>query len=140
MKRWITWKIDLSFTFGILIFLSIPVFIAGCGPSAEQVARTKQERQDSTIKANNDIIKATRDTIKVLNEVSVVQKVRHWSSYETKLPSGVVQASDCAMRNTASQDSKNNYITIRKSDGISTIVKDVDEDLFFNIAVGDIIE
>ena len=67
-------------------------------------------------------------------------KVNVWSSSSTGLPVGVVLASDCTNSGRENADIKDNYITIRKPDGVNEIVKDVDEDVFLNVRIGDIIQ
>lgn len=69
-----------------------------------------------------------------------VKEVRYWSSSETKLPRGVVYSYDCSNRNKPNQKIKDNYVTIKRTNGYLTIVKDIDEDLFLNIEIGDVID
>jgi hypothetical protein len=71
---------------------------------------------------------------------AVVKEVRYWSSSETKLPQGVVYTMDCSNRGTAEQKLKDNYVTIKRTNGFLTIVKDIDDDLFLNLQDGDIID
>jgi len=73
-------------------------------------------------------------------EAVTVKEVRYWSSSETKLPQGVVYTMDCSNRGTAEQKLKDNYVTIKRTNGYLTIVKDIDEDLFLNLQDGDIID
>jgi hypothetical protein len=70
----------------------------------------------------------------------VVKEVRYWSASETKLPQGVVYTMDCSNRGTTEQKLKDNYVTIKRTNGFLTIVKDIDEDLFLNLQDGDIID
>jgi hypothetical protein len=70
----------------------------------------------------------------------VVKEVRYWSASETKLPQGVVYTMDCSNRGTAEQKLKDNYVTIKRTNGFLTIVKDIDDDLFLNLQDGDIID
>lgn len=63
-----------------------------------------------------------------------------WDGDELGLPEGIVQHTDCAGRTTANKNSADNYITIKKPDGVSTIVRDVDEDTYLNLKKGDIIQ
>lgn len=70
----------------------------------------------------------------------VVKEVRYWSASETKLPQGVVYTMDCSNRGTTEQKLKDNYVTIKRTNGFLTIVKDIDEDLFLNLRDGDIID
>lgn len=69
-----------------------------------------------------------------------VKEVRYWSSSETKLPRGVVYSYDCSNRNKPNQKIKDNYVTIKRTNGYLTIVKDIDEDLFLNIEIDDVID
>lgn len=70
----------------------------------------------------------------------VVKEERYWSASETKLPKGVIYTMDCANRGTDDQKLKDNYVTIKRTNGFLTIVKDIDEDLFLNLRDGDIID
>jgi hypothetical protein len=47
---------------------------------------------------------------------------------------------DCSNRGTTEQKLKDNYVTIKRTNGFLTIVKDIDEDLFLNLRDGDIID
>jgi hypothetical protein len=76
----------------------------------------------------------------VPQEAVTAKEVRYWSASETKLPQGVVYTMDCANRGTAEQKLKDNYVTIKRTNGFLTIVKDIDEDLFLNLQDGDIID
>lgn len=83
------------------------------------------------------------DSVEVTEEEApevVVKEVRYWSASETKLPQGVVYTTDCSNRGTAEQKLKDNYVTIKRTNGFLTIVKDIDEDLFLNLRDGDIID
>lgn len=67
---------------------------------------------------------------------------RYWSSSETGLPIGVVTKTDCENCNleNVKKNLKNNYVTIKRPNETLTIKKDIDEDLFLNIEVGDVIQ
>lgn len=92
------------------------------------------------------VVDVTVDTISVETEEEPqannvkVKEERYWSSSETKLPRGVVYAYDCSNRNRPNQKIKDNYVTIKRTNGYLTIVKDIDEDLFLNIEIGDVID
>jgi hypothetical protein len=70
----------------------------------------------------------------------VVKEVRYWSSSETKLPKGIVYTMDCANKGKPEQKVKDNYVTIKRTNGFLTIVKDIDDDLFLNLQDGDVID
>ena len=75
------------------------------------------------------------------NDIKIADK-RYWSSSETKLPVGIVVNKDCANCRLENEkaDLKDNYITIKRPNETLTIKKDIDEDLFLNVEVGDIIQ
>mgnify|MGYP000216832141 CR=1 FL=1 len=103
-----------------------------CKPQTEVTV----EETTSPLTIYLDSIEATEEA----PEVVTVKEVRYWSSSETKLPKGVVYASDCSFRGTPEQKTKDNYVTIKRTNGYLTIVKDIDEDLFLNLRDGDIID
>jgi hypothetical protein len=71
----------------------------------------------------------------------IVPKSRFWSSTETKLPRGIVQATDYAHGGKGKGDDQtNNYVTIKGTNGQLTIVRDVEIDLFLNLQKGDTIK
>lgn len=67
-----------------------------------------------------------------------IPKEKYWSSEETKLPIGVVYKMDFAKKGDKHYYN-NNYITIKTLEGKLKIVKDVDEDLYLNLEIGDTI-
>jgi len=93
---------------------------------------------------NNNQVYETYDAVQVddEDEPRKTEDVRIWSSDETKLPQGTVYAMDCA--NCQSEDKKpdmkDNYITIKRPNNYLTIVKDIDEDLYLNLHIGDLIQ
>lgn len=116
----------------ILILFSI--LLISCGPSAEEIAARKKRYDDYLIMLINIRTSVAADTTKKTTVVEAL-KIRHWDSKEIRLPSGVIEETGCSPKNT-----KDNYVTIKKSDGVSTIVRDIDEDLYLNLSVGDIVE
>lgn len=74
------------------------------------------------------------------NKDFVIPKSKYWSSKETKLPIGIVHALDFAHGDKNKPENINdNYVTIKGVDGKLTITKDIDEDLYLNMNVGDTI-
>lgn len=73
---------------------------------------------------------------------SSTNEVRLWSSTETDLPEGTVYAMDCAncQSEEGQANSKDNYVTIKRPNNYLTVVKDIDEDLYLNLRVGDVIQ
>ena len=112
----------------ILIICLLGFTLFSCKPKIKETEETKEV--------------VTIDSIYVEPETSTeeVKEVRYWSSTETKLPRGVVYSYDCSNRNKPTQKIKDNYVTIKRTNGYLTIVKDIDEDLFLNIEIGDIID
>ena len=83
----------------------------------------------------------TYDAVQVPQE-PVNDTTRVWSAQENKVPVGVVIRSDCAhnsQNTTDVLDIKDNYVTIKQPNGMLTIARDVDEDLFLNLENGDLI-
>jgi hypothetical protein len=81
------------------------------------------------------------ETIQV-DDTKNTNEIRLWSSSETDLPEGTVYAMDCA--NCQSEDgpanSKDNYVTVKRPNNYLTVVKDIDEDLYLNLQIGDVIQ
>jgi hypothetical protein len=77
-----------------------------------------------------------------VDDTKNTNEIRLWSSSETDLPEGTVYAMDCA--NCQSEDgpanSKDNYVTVKRPNNYLTVVKDIDEDLYLNLRVGDVIQ
>ena len=101
-------------------------------------------RTEVTVEETTSPLTTYLDSVEVTEEEEApevaVKEVRYWSASETKLPQGVVYTMDCANRGTAEQKLKDNYVTIKRTNGFLTIVKDIDEDLFLNLQDGDIID
>jgi hypothetical protein len=106
-----------------------------CKPQTE----VTEEETTSIVTTYLDSVVSTEEVPQETPEVTV-KEVRYWSASETKLPQGVVYTMDCSNRGTAEQKLKDNYVTIKRTNGFLTIVKDIDEDLFLNLRDGDIID
>ena len=106
-----------------------------CKPQTE----VTEEETTSIVTTYLDSVVSTEEVPQETPEVTV-KEVRYWSASETKLPQGVVYTMDCSNRGTAGQKLKDNYVTIKRTNGFLTIVKDIDEDLFLNLQDGDIID
>ena len=107
-----------------------------CKPKTE----VTEEETTSPLTTYLDSVASIEEAPQEAPEAVTVKEVRYWSSSETKLPKGVVYTMDCANRGTAEQKLKDNYVTIKRTNGYLTIVKDIDEDLFLNLQDGDIID
>lgn len=119
------------------ILLSIILLLNGCGLTAEEKANIKKHKADSIATANIDMSFIENDTL-TTNLIDTLKN--NWSSNETGLPIGVVIKMDYGHdpSGDATKDLLNdNYVMIRKSDGLNTIVRDVDVDLYLNLSIGD---
>lgn len=66
-----------------------------------------------------------------------------WSGQNLNLPSGKIVMMDCANCNSEDKkrDVKNNYVVIRRSsDSLMVIVRDIDEDTYLAIQLGEYIQ
>jgi hypothetical protein len=60
-------------------------------------------------------------------------KNNYWDSTELKLPKGVVIAKDCTnCTSEVNQKISDNYVTIKKTNGVLTIIRDIDVDTYLN--------
>jgi len=75
-----------------------------------------------------------------LNNVATKYPKQIWNSSDVGLPEGIVTHTDCASRGTERQDVNDNYVTVRKPDGTSVIISDIEEDVWLNMTVGDSIK
>ncbi len=67
-----------------------------------------------------------------------IEEERIWVANEFKLPIGNVVDMDCSnAKNPKKRNIKNNYVTIKRLDNTLTFVKDIDEDLYLNLRIGD---
>lgn len=72
----------------------------------------------------------------------VVANSKYWSAKDTKLPVGIIYAKDYA-HGTEENPTKNfadNYVTVKGLDGKLIITKDIDDDLYLNLNIGDTIK
>jgi len=116
----------------IIVLLSITLFNCEAEPKPnDKLVHVEPDYNDNLVQHEPEEKPETSNV--------VVEGVRYWSSSETKLPSGVVESYDCLNRGITNQNVKDNYVTIKRTNGYLTVVKDIDEDLFLNIKIGDII-
>ncbi len=121
-----------------LLVLGLGLTIS-CKPKPKTESTENVETYDAiTVPDSSDYSNEDEPTT---SEVKVVQK-RYWSSLETKLPIGVVTNKDCAncRSENVKANLKDNYVTIKRPNETLTIKKDIDEDLFLNVEIGDIIQ
>jgi hypothetical protein len=77
-----------------------------------------------------------------VDDTKNTNEIRLWSSSETDLPEGTVYAMDCAgcQSENGTPKTNDNYITIKRPNNYLTVVKDIDEDLYLNLQIGDVIQ
>jgi hypothetical protein len=76
----------------------------------------------------------------VLRDTIIDDKNNYWDS-ELKLPKGVVIAKDCTnCTSEVNQKISDNYVTIKKTNGVLTIIRDIDVDTYLNLKINDIIK
>ncbi len=109
------------------------------------IALVSCKKQEEIQADANPYVYETYDAVQVDDnddDSTKYKDIRIWSSDETKLPQGTVYAMDCA--NCQSEDEKainsDNYVTVKRPNNILTVVKDVDEDLYLNLRIGDLIQ
>lgn len=107
------------------------------------IALVSCKKQEDIQDTTNNQVYETYDAVQVDdNDSTKTTEVRIWSADETNLPQGTVYAMDCA--NCQSEDEKaitsDNYVTVKRPNNILTVVKDVDEDLYLNLHIGDLIQ
>lgn len=109
------------------------------------IALVSCKKQENIQDTTNNQVYETYDAVQVDeddDDSTKTTEVRIWSADETKLPQGIVYAMDCA--NCQSEDEKkitsDNYVTVKRPNNILTVVKDVDEDLYLNLRIGDLIQ
>ena len=120
-----------------LVALALGLTVS-CKPKAEEPIENV-ETYDAVILSDSSDYRNQDEPTE--SDVKVADK-RYWSSSETKLPVGIVVNKDCANCRSENEkaDLKDNYITIKRPNETLTIKKDIDEDLFLNVEVGDIIQ
>lgn len=83
----------------------------------------------------------TVEIVQQVDDSNNTNEVRIWSWSETGLPEGVVYSMDCAnCQSETEQVVSDNYVTIKRPNNYLTVVKDIDEDLYLNLRVGDVIQ
>lgn len=118
-----------------VLSISLLCFVLfSCKPKTE----VTEEETTSIVATYLDSVEEPQVTEDSPEELS--KEARYWSASETKLPKGVVYTMDCANKGRPEQKVKDNYVTIKRTNGFLTIVKDIDEDLFLNLQDGDIID
>lgn len=122
-----------------LIILTISLL--GCSASPLQ-----ETNKTCNCDVLNDTIQTLQEKLNTLQneKLNTLQNEKNepqiWSASETGLVKGIVIRTDCANRGEENMNLMDNYITIKQPNGISTILRDVDEDVYLNIKVGDVIE
>lgn len=115
-----------------------PCFI-GCGPSAEELAAYEKVKQDSI--AAYEAAAISNQSGQKAQEVQESQEPQKpkiqktWISREVGLPKGTVMGGEFY-----NNDLTNNYIEVLKTDGTSTVVKNLDPAVWTVIQKGDIIK
>jgi hypothetical protein len=75
----------------------------------------------------------------VLRDTIIDDKNNYWDSTELKLPKGVViDCTNCTSE--VNQKISDNYVTIKKTNGVLTIIRDIDVDTYLNLKINDIIK
>lgn len=121
----------------VLIISLLGFTLFSCKPESKKI---NENSEYPIVIADTTSVDSVETEEKPETKSVVVKEVRYWSASETKLPRGVVYAYDCANRNKPNQKIKDNYVTIKRTNGYLTVVKDIDEDLFLNIEIDDIID
>lgn len=121
----------------VVVILIILCCVIGCHKNEDEVKHI-----DMTIAVDTTSYPAEKVEVNV-NEDFIIPKTTYWSSQETKLPIGVVHAMDFSHGTkgdkTRPDNISDNYVTIKGKDGKLTITKDIDDDLYLNMEVGDTI-
>lgn len=135
-----TWRFppQLMYLFAF-VFILVTTIIAIVDPKGKDEVKhldmsieMDSTRVDSVYKAEEVILET--------DSVFKVPKGHYWSSQETKLPIGIVHKMDFAHGDKPNKDNlSNNYVTVKGRNGKLTIIKDIDDDLFLNMEVGDTI-
>lgn len=118
-------KIDLRLLFIIFV-------LAVCFTSCKKA----EEVKPITVRVEEPIVPIVEEPIVPIVEKEIEERI--WSSTEFKLPIGNVVNMDFSHGNNLKKyDFGNNYVTIKRYDNTLTIVRDIDEDLYLNIQIGD---
>lgn len=113
-------------TMNKVFLLSILITLISC----------KKVSDDNFIDDSSDTIQ-----IEIQDESTKPTEVRLWSSIETKLPEGTLYGKDCAgCQSNEKDDTRDNYVVIKRPNNYLTVVRDIDEDLYLNLQIGDIIQ
>lgn len=110
-----------------LLALSIGVLVVSCKP--------KDDQKESTVPPT--VVDSTITTYRNSDEP---KEYRYWSSQDTGLPMGTVVKMDCADCQTDSPKISDNYVTIKGPDGVLCVTSDINEDVYLNLEIGDIVK
>lgn len=79
---------------------------------------------------------AEEQNVAVVKNLETPPEGHFWTSVETKLPKGEIYSMDYA-HDGGSGNHANNYVTVKLLTGELKIFRDIDEDLYLNLDVGD---
>lgn len=143
MEDYYDWEFPPPIGHFVVVILAIIGIAIACHGSDEKKDEVKHI--DMTIEVDTTAYPAVEVNTDSINETDikdfVVPKTKHWSAQDTKLPIGIVYAMDFAhgTKEKPGNDYGNNYVTVKGLDGKLVITKDIDDDLFLNMQVGDTI-
>jgi len=101
----------------ISMLIIVTLFMFSCGPSAQEV-------YDQQVIA---------DSIAKVVQIQHIANVKVFSATNTDLIPGKVMAKESSQERGLAD----NYITVRNANGVCEIFRDVDEDVYLNLEVGD---
>ena len=113
-----------------IIYISLVLIFISCKPKDEKF-KLETYGHDSTYEAVQVVVD---------DAVTVPLPKRLWDGKNIKLPSGKVISMDYSKQSKNGPDFKNNYIVIKNVDSLLTIYRDIDEDTYLAIEIGDLIK
>ena len=117
----------------VSLLIVVAMFAFSCGPSAEDM---EQQRIADSI-AQADSADSIAKIAHVQQESAVPKGIKIYSANSIGLTSGRVMDMDCKNMGKSDQDLTDNYVTIRNSEGVCEIFRDIDADVFLNLQPGD---
>jgi len=75
---------------------------------------------------------------KELKDKKISYKI--WDSYDVSLPQGRILQKDYSHLKDGGSDLTDNYVSIKQTNGLSIIKRDIDVDTYLNLSVGDSIQ
>lgn len=125
----------------IVFIILVVICIATCITTCSRKTQDEVKHVDLSIEVDTTSYAAEEVKLDSTDADFSIPKGKYWSSQETKLPRGIVQATDYAHGSKGKGDDQtNNYVTVKGTDGKLTIVRDVEIDLFLNLQNGDTIK